>query len=213
MLRTARRLSPALLAIQRRNAATAAEVWTEINALAAQPGMINMGQGFPDFDGSLVAREAAASAILSGGANNQYSPQAGLPELRRAVSEAYGRVYPSCAQHDPDKEVVIVTSGQEGLTASLRAILDVWRAEGQPERDGVLVLEPYYPFLRGALEMAGATPQPVRLQPPGFAFCADAIRAAITPRTGAIVLNSPHNPTGHVATPSELEACRHPCNL
>ena len=188
-----------------RELSTASEVWTEINGLAARPGMVNMGQGFPDFEGSLVAREAASKALLSENLN-QYSAQAGLPELRQAVSDFYARFHPSAAPYDPATEVCITSSGQEALTASLRACL-----AARPGRDGVLCFEPFYPFLSGAVELAGGSMQTVRLEAPGFAIDAERLRAAVRPSTAAVVLNSPHNPTGRVATPAELAAVAEVC--
>ena len=116
----------------------AAAVWTQVNELAAKPGMINMGQGFPDFDGSPVARAAAAAAIEQGGAPlNQYSAQPGLPELRGAISRFYERRYgagrggsstsgsTTSATYDPATEVVVTCGAQEALAAAFLAYLDV----------------------------------------------------------------------------------------
>ncbi len=200
------RLSRALRAPAgvRRLSMSATDVWTEVNALAARPGTINMGQGFPDFEGSLIARKAAAEAMLAGAPSlNQYSPQLGLLELREAVSDFYLRQHPEAPAYDPGSEVVVCTSGQEALTASIRACIQ------RQGRRGVLVLEPFYPFLAGAIEMAGGVMTPVRLQPPDFRLdsaVVDAIRSAATAEVGTLVLNSPHNPTGMVATPAELLA-------
>ena len=174
----------------RRGYATAVEVWREVNSLAAKPGMINMGQGFPDFAGSLTARQAAAEALLVGSAAaNQYSAPAGLLELREEVSRLYARLYPGDA-YDPASEVVICTSGQESLNAALRACVSEQVSRGG--RDGVSVFEPYFPFTQGALDNAPAVMQPVRTHAPGFAIDAAALRAAVTPRTGA-------RPPRHVA--------------
>jgi len=152
--------------------------------------MINMGQGFPDFAGSLTARQAAAEALLVGSAAaNQYSAPAGLLELREEVSRLYARLYPGDA-YDPASEVVICTSGQESLNAALRACVSEQVSRGG--RDGVIVFEPYFPFTQGALDNAPAVMQPVRTHAPGFAIDAAALRAAVTPRTGA-------RPPRHVA--------------
>ena len=125
-------------------ASSAASVWAEVSQLGRQPGMINLGQGFPDFPGSKVAREAAAAALMSGDVNMaQYSDQQGLLELRKAISETRAAEHggpPLC----PLTEVTVTTSGQEALVASLHACL-----QRDPGRDGVIVLQPYYPFLYG----------------------------------------------------------------
>jgi len=168
-----------------------------------------MGQGFPDFAGSLTARQAAAEALLVGSAAaNQYSAPAGLLELREEVSRLYARLYPGDA-YDPASEVVICTSGQESLNAALRACVSEQVSRGG--RDGVIVFEPYFPFTQGALDNAPAVMQPVRTHAPGFAIDAAALRAAVTPRTGTVLLNSPHNPTGHVASEAELAAVAEVC--
>ena len=196
----------AVHACQRRYA-TAVEVWKEINGLASMPGMINMGQGFPDFEGSIVARQAAAEALLSGEqVLNQYSAPAGLMELREAVGDFYHRLYPDGVTYDPATEIVICTSGQETLNAALRTTV-----QARAGRDGVLVFEPYFPFTQGAMDTAGGVFQPVLLQKPAFAIDPHAVRTAITPSTGTLFLNSPHNPTGHVATRTELESLAQIC--
>ena len=99
----------------------AAEVWRKVNALAARPGMINMGQGFPDFEGSAIARRAAQVA-LDDAPVNQYSPQPGSDQLRREISAFYGRRYGTTL--DPSTEIVVTSSGQEALCASFQALLD-----------------------------------------------------------------------------------------
>ena len=181
----------------------AAGVWEAVNALAAKPGNINMGQGFPDFPGSAVARRAAARAIDEGSASlNQYSPQPGLPKLRESVSNFVERRYG--AAYDPLSEVIITTGGQEALAAAFFAFLE-------PD-DEVVLFEPCYPFMLGAVLQAGAVPRVVTLKPPGFGIDEAALRAACaSPKAKMIVVNSPHNPTGHVATPQELRLLADVC--
>lgn len=181
----------------------AAGVWEAVNALAAKPGMINMGQGFPDFAGSLVAREAAAQAINDGSASlNQYSPQPGLPKLRHSVSNFVQRRYG--AQYDPMSEVIITTGGQEALAAAFFAFLE--------PGDEVVLFEPCYPFMLGAVLQAGAIPRVVTLSPPNFGIDEAALRSACaSPRAKMLVVNSPHNPTGHVITPDELDLLADVC--
>ena len=181
----------------------AAAVWEAVNALAAKSGNINMGQGFPDFPGSAVAREVASAAIRQGSAGlNQYSPQPGLLELRHAVSEFVERRYKS--SYDPASEVIITTGGQEALAACFFTFLE--------PGDEVVFFEPCYPFMLGAVLQAGAVPRVVRLRPPGFGIDQAALRAACaSPKAKLLVLNTPHNPTGHVATPSELRLIAEMC--
>ena len=100
----------------------AARVWEEVNALAAQPGMVNMGQGFPDFPGSPVARSVARAALEEGSAGlNQYSPQPGLLQLRESISAWQHRRY--AAGYDPATEIVVTAGAQEGLAAAFSAFL------------------------------------------------------------------------------------------
>ena len=177
-------------------AASAGELWTMLNELGAREGAINMGQGFPDFEGSAVARKAAAEA-LDTPSLNQYSPIDGLASLRDEVSAFYERRYG--ARYDAASEVVVTSSGQEALVASLRACFT------RTGRAGVVVLEPFYPFLAPAVAAAGGALQPLRLAPPTFALpTAAALDAARDETTGVIVVNSPHNPTGKCATADEL---------
>lgn len=181
----------------------AASVWEAVNALAAKPGNINMGQGFPDFIGSAVARKAAALAIEEGTATlNQYSPQPGLPSLRRSVSNFVQRRYD--ATYDPMSEVIITTGGQEALAAAFFAFLE--------PGDEVVIFEPCYPFMLGAILQAGAIPRVITLKPPEFGIDEAAVRSACaSPKAKMLIINSPHNPTGHVATPQELRLLADVC--
>jgi len=165
--------------VQRLSAAGgAAGVWRKVNALAARPGMLNMGQGFPDFPGSEVAR-AAARRALDDAPVNQYSPQAGQEGLRGAIAAFYHRHYG--AELDPASEVVVTASGQEALSATFLALLD--------PGDEVVIFEPFYPFLLGAIELAGGVPRVVRLSPPEFAISVDAVAAVVNEKTRMIVHN------------------------
>lgn len=169
-------------------------LWTKLNELGSRPGAINMGQGFPDFAGSAVARRAAQAA-LDVPALNQYAPINGLPELRDEIRSFYARRYG--ASYDDD-EVVVTTSGQEALVASLKACFT-------EERRGVVVLEPFYPFLAPVIAAAGGAMQPARLGD-GFVLDAEALDAAADATTACAVLNTPHNPTGRVFTAAEIDA-------
>ncbi|CAK0851257.1 unnamed protein product [Prorocentrum cordatum] len=181
----------------------AAKVWETVNALGAKPGMINMGQGFPDFEGSAVARQHAVEAIRMGGAGmNQYSAQPGLLQLREAIAgfceRRHGAVY------EPTTEIVVTAGAQEALAASFLAFLDAG--------DEIVLIEPFYPFMLGSVHLAGAVPRMVTLQPPDFGIpIADLRDAASSPKVKMIVLNTPHNPTGHVATAEEVNAIADIC--
>jgi N-succinyldiaminopimelate aminotransferase len=171
-------------------------VFTEMTALAASTGAINLGQGFPDTDGPSAVIEAAVAALRHG--ENQYAPLPGVPELRKAVFEHQRRYY------GLDPEDVLITFGAtEAIAASLLALCE--------PGDEVVVLEPYYDSYAACIGFAGAGRSPVTLRPPDFRLDADALRAAITPRTRVMLLNSPHNPTGRVLERSELELLADAC--
>jgi len=172
-------------------------IFAEMSALAQQTGAVNLGQGFPDTDGPNAMLEQAVDAIRGG--LNQYPPGPGLPPLRQAIAAhrraRYGLTY------DPDSEIYVSVGATEGISASILAVCEAG--------DEVIVLEPYYDSYAAALSLAGAVRRPVPLRPdkPGgrFTFDPDEMRAAVTPQTRAILLNSPHNPTGTTLTVEELQ--------
>src|SRR5260221_3986678 len=168
-------------------------IFAEMSALAAATGSVNLGQGFPDTDGPREIAQAAAAAIL-GGRGNQYPPGPGVPELRQAIAEHQQRFYG--LGFDPDTEVLVTAGGTEAVAASLLALVE--------PGDEVIAFEPYYDSYAAGVAMAGGTRVPVTLRPPGFRPDLDALRAAITPRTRLLLLNTPHNPTGAVFTRAEL---------
>ncbi len=173
-------------------AATGTTVFTVMSALAAKHGAINLGQGFPDTDGPADVVQAAADALWDG--RNQYPPLTGVPELRRAVAAANRRFYG--IEADPDTEVVVTSGATEAITACLMAILN--------PGDEVVVIEPLYDTYLPAIRLLGATPRIVRLQPPKWELPRAELAAAFGPRTKAILLNTPMNPTGKVFTHAEL---------
>ncbi|MFJ8573295.1 MULTISPECIES: pyridoxal phosphate-dependent aminotransferase [Streptomyces] len=172
-------------------------IFAEMSALAVRTGSINLGQGFPDTDGPEEIREAAVRALRAGH-GNQYPPGTGVPELRTAVTEHQRRHYG--LEYDPDTEVLVTTGATEAVAASLLALLE--------PGDEVIALEPYYDSYAACIAMAGGTRVPVTLRPDDGAYRLDLdeLRAAVTPRTRLILLNTPHNPTGTVLTRDELAA-------
>ena len=170
-------------------------IFAEMSALAVETGAVNLGQGFPDTDGPIEIAQAAADAILSG-RGNQYPPGIGVPELRSAISAHQKRFYG--LEVDPDTEVLVTAGATEAIAASLFALLE--------PGDEVIALEPYYDSYAACIAMAGATRVPITLRAPDFRPDLDALRDAITSRTRLILLNTPHNPTGMVATRDELAA-------
>lgn len=169
-------------------------IFAEMTTLAQRTGAINLGQGFPDTDGPDEILTYAADTVRGHG-HHQYAPGIGIPELRRAIAEHQHRWYDLVV--DPDTEVIVSTGATEAIAASLLGLLD--------PGDEIVVLEPYYDSYVAMIQMAGATRVPVTLRTPDFRVPLDALRAAITPRTTAILLNSPHNPTGTVLNRGELE--------
>ncbi|MCF2526656.1 pyridoxal phosphate-dependent aminotransferase [Yinghuangia sp. KLBMP8922] len=166
-----------------------------MSALAAATGAINLGQGFPDTDGPDEVREAVVAALRDG-AHNQYPPGPGLPDLRLAVAEHRQRFYGQT--FDPDTEVLITTGATEAIAAAVLALVE--------PGDEVVALEPFYDSYAACIAMAGGVRVGVPLRPPFDGLDLDALRAAITPRTRLLMLNSPHNPTGTVLTREELAA-------
>jgi N-succinyldiaminopimelate aminotransferase len=171
-------------------------IFAEMTALAVRTGAINLGQGFPDTDGPEGMLEVARKAITDG--VNQYPPGPGIPDLRSAIAEHRSTRYG--LTHDPDTEVLVTVGATEAISAALLALVD--------RGDEVVLVEPYYDSYAAAVALAGATRRcvPLASDGDGFALDLDALRAAITPATKALLLNSPHNPTGTVFTRAELEA-------
>ncbi|MFE9561183.1 pyridoxal phosphate-dependent aminotransferase [Streptomyces sp. NPDC006487] len=167
-------------------------VFTQMSQLAGLHGAINLGQGFPDTPGPSVVVDSAVAALRAG--HHQYPPVPGLPALREAIA-AHQRGWYGI-EWDPAREVVVTTGASEALAAALLALVG--------PGDEVIVLEPYYDSYAACVELAGATLVPVRLTPPAFTFDPAALRAAVTPRTKVLLLNTPHNPTGTVLPPESL---------
>jgi N-succinyldiaminopimelate aminotransferase len=170
-------------------------IFAEMSAMAVATQSVNLGQGFPDTDGPAVVAEAAAAAIMAG-RGNQYPPGPGVPELRRAIAAHQQRFYG--LDVNPDTEVLVTAGATEAIAASLLALTE--------PGDEVIAFEPYYDSYAACIALAGAARVPVTLRPPGFRPDLDALRAAITPRTRLILLNTPHNPTGAVFSRAELTA-------
>ncbi|MGY1690176.1 pyridoxal phosphate-dependent aminotransferase [Geodermatophilus sp. SYSU D01105] len=172
-------------------------VFAEMSALAVATGSINLGQGFPDYPGPPEVLDAARAAI--GTPHDQYPPGPGIPELREAIAE-HGRRFGGHA-YDPADEVLVTAGATEALTAALLALLE--------PGDEVVLFEPMYDCYAAGIAMAGGVARPVPLRPPGsgtgpWTFDPAELRAAVTPRTRLLLVNSPHNPTGKVFTRSEL---------
>lgn len=176
-----------------RLAAFGTSVFAEMTALAVRHRAVNLGQGFPDFDGPEFVKDAAVAAMRAG--HNQYAPMPGLPALQRAVAEHQRRFYG--LDFDPATEVTVHAGATEALCATLQALLD--------GGDEVVLFEPFYDAYRPGVSLAGARERVVRLRPPGFALDPAELEAAVGARTRAVLLNSPGNPAGKVFSRRELE--------
>jgi aspartate/methionine/tyrosine aminotransferase len=160
---------------------------------------INFAQGFPDFDTDPRIVEAAARALRDG--YNQYATTWGVAALRKAVarkqSEAWGR------EVDADREVTVSCGATEAMIAAMLAAVD--------PGDEVVVFEPFYENYGPDCILSGAVPRYVALRPPDWSFDPDVLRAAFNSKTRAVVINTPHNPTGKVYARAELELIAELC--
>jgi len=175
-------------------------IFDEMSGLARAHGALNLGQGFPDDPGPEALRRAAAEAVLHG--YNQYPPSRGLPELRRAVAAHYART--QGLSFDPDTQVTITSGATEALASAILALVE--------PGDEVILFQPAYDAYAPLVRRAGGIPRFVTLAPPDWRWTAGQLEAAFTPRTRAVILNTPVNPTGVVVPQADLEilaaACR-----
>ncbi len=168
-------------------------IFAEMSALAVRTGSVNLGQGFPDLSGPDTVIEVAYDAMRAG--RNQYPPGRGAPELVEALIRHQQRHYGL----DLGPENVVVTTGAtEAIAGALLGLVD--------PGDEVVVWEPYYDSYRAMIQFAGGVRRPVTLHAPDYRLDQDELESAVTDRTKLILLNSPHNPTGHVFDHDELEA-------
>ena len=174
----------------------ASTIFAEMSALAARIGAVNLGQGFPDEDGPAEMLAVAQQSIAAG--INQYPPGPGIPELRQAVAAQRRRHYG--IEYEPDTEVLITVGATEAIASAVLGLVE-------PGSE-VVVIEPFYDSYSPVIAMAGCrrVTVPLVADQQRFAIDVDRLRAAITGRTRALMLNSPHNPTGMVASDAELRA-------
>lgn len=167
-------------------------IFEEMSGLARELGAVNLGQGFPDDPGPEAIRARAADLVLNG--NNQYPPMAGLPELRQAVAAHYKST--QGLDLDWKTEVTVTSGATEALAAAFLALVE--------PGDEVIVFQPVYDAYLPLIRRAGGVPKLIRLSPPHWRFDRERIEAALTERTRMVVLNSPHNPAGTVASAEDL---------
>ena len=165
-----------------------------MTALAITHNAVNLSQGFPDFDGPDLGKLGAIEAMNA--AKNQYAPMPGTPELRNAIASWASRV--NGIDSDPDREITVTSGCTEAIAATMLGLLN--------PGDEVVVFEPYYDSYRACLAMAGAVPRFVtmHLGENGFGYKLDELRAAFSDRTRAVLVNTPHNPTGMVFSEAQL---------
>ncbi len=164
----------------------------EMTRWAQHYGAINLAQGFPDFPAPEALKEAAARAIRED--YNQYAITWGSPRLRAAIAEKYRRFYG--LEIDPERHITVCCGATECMIATLLALLN--------PGDEVIIFEPFYENYGPDTWISAAKPVYVPLRPPSWTFDPDELRRVFSPRTRAIILNTPHNPTGHVFSEEEL---------
>jgi aminotransferase len=166
----------------------------EMNRLAVEAGAVSLAQGFPDFPAPRELKEAAAAALFAD--VNQYAITWGAKPLREAIAAKTARWYPGWSPN-PDTEITVVCGATEGMIASMLGLLD--------PGDEIVIFEPFYENYGPDAILSGAVPRYVTLHEPDWSIDPDELRAAVTPRTRGIVVNSPHNPTGKVFSRPDLE--------
>jgi methionine aminotransferase len=166
-------------------------IFTVMSALAAERGAVNLGQGFPDFDCDPKLVDAVADALRAG--HNQYPPMAGVPALRRAISDKVERLYGR--RYDADTEITVSAGATQAIFTAILALV-------RPG-DEVIVVEPSYDSYIPNIELTGGVALRVGMTA-DFRVDWDGIEAAVTPRTRAILVNSPHNPSGQTMSDADM---------
>jgi methionine aminotransferase len=166
-------------------------IFTVMSKLAQECGAINLSQGFPDFpiDSSLI--DLVEKAMRTG--HNQYAPMPGLPALREAIAYKAERLYGF--RYDPEAEVTVTSGGTQAIFTAIGAVVH--------PGDEVIIIDPAYDCYSPTVELFGGRPVHVRLGP-DMKFDADAVKAAITPRTRMLMINTPHNPAGTILRDADM---------
>jgi methionine aminotransferase len=166
-------------------------IFTVMSALAAERGAVNLGQGFPDFDCDPALVDAVAAAMRAG--HNQYPPMAGVPALRRAIADKVERLYGR--RYDADTEVTVTAGATQAIFTAILAIV-------RPG-DEVIVVDPVYDSYVPNIELTGGVAVRVPMTE-DFRVDWDRIAASVTPRTRAIMVNTPHNPSGTTLSDADM---------
>ena len=180
----------------------ASTIFAEVSDAARTHRAINLGQGFPDTEGPASMLQVAADVIAAGG-RNQYAPGRGVPELLEAIAGQIAR--DEGLSYDPDTEILVTVGATEGIASALLGLVE-------PGSE-VVVIEPYYDSYAACVDLAGARRRTVPLVPAGetFVLDRDALASACSDATSAVIVNSPHNPTGAVLSDDDLEAIASEC--
>lgn len=168
-------------------------IFTVMSRLAQEHGAINLAQGFPDFDCDPALVKLVMEWYRRG--VNQYAPMPGVLALRSELARLFERLHG--VRYDPEHEITVTTGATEGLFSAITALVT--------PGDEVVLVEPCYDSYVPAVQLAGGVPVFVTMRYPNYGIDWDEVRRAVTPRTRAIVLNTPHNPTGHVLGTSDLQ--------
>ena len=167
-------------------------VFARMSRLAAAHKAVNLGQGFPNFDGPDFVKTAGKAAIDAG--FGQYARSFGLPELNQAIAARFYK--DSAIEVNPETEITVTSGATEALAAVMLGLVE--------PGEEVILVEPFYDSYIAAVSMAGAVMRCIRMQSPDFAFPVEQLRAAVNSKTRLILINSPHNPTGRVFSDEEL---------
>ncbi|XP_027330163.1 uncharacterized protein LOC113846281 [Abrus precatorius] len=174
-------------------------IFTQMSLLAIKHGAINLGQGFPNFDGPEFVKEAAIQAIRDG--KNQYARGYGVPDLNIAIAERFKKDTELVV--DPEKEVTVTSGCTEAIAATILGLIN--------PGDEVIMFAPFYDSYEATLSMAGAKVKSIPLRPPDFAVPIEELKSTISKNTRAILINTPHNPTGKMFTREELNSIASLC--
>jgi methionine aminotransferase len=169
-------------------------IFTVMSQLAAEYRAVNLGQGFPDFPVPARLVDELARAMRDG--HNQYAPMSGIAPLRQAIADKTERCYGW--RPDADRGITVTSGASEAIFDAIAAVVHAG--------DEVIVLDPCYDCYEPAIELAGGIPVHVALDPRSFAPDWDAVRAAISPRTRMLMVNTPHNPSGAILTADDMAA-------
>uniref|UniRef100_A0A2P2QPW1 Aminotransferase class I/classII large domain-containing protein n=1 Tax=Rhizophora mucronata TaxID=61149 RepID=A0A2P2QPW1_RHIMU len=174
-------------------------IFTQMSSLAIKHGAINLGQGFPNFDGPEFVKEAAIQAIKDG--KNQYARGYGIPDLNLVIAARFKK--DNGLVVDPETEITVTSGCTEAIAATILGLIN--------PGDEVIIFAPFYDSYEATLSMAGAKIKAITLRPPDFALPVNELKSHVSKNTRAILINTPHNPTGKMFTREELSAISSLC--